>query len=180
MTALLLKVLRFRHLIARLGERDLFGWWDCEAGSEAGLYLLQRLFPRTARWVACDLAVRSARVRHQALVPPVPCVHLFDLGPKNEARLADLFLSLKAQGAEEVLPPVLPPTVTFQGVGQTLAACGLDPVAGDIQERTVSLGDVTPDQLDAPEQLASQLAAAYGYSRPGQVVVPYFRLVGGP
>ncbi len=171
------EVLRTRHLLARLGERDIFGWWDSEAGSEEGVYILQQLFPRTARWVAMDLAVRSARARHEALLPRIPCIHLFDLGPENEALIAHMVLERKSQELAAGDEPLPGPELVERGVQAALAACGIAPVSGEVQGRAICLGDVTRDELKDPPPLVQRLAAAYGYSRLRELVAPYFRLL---
>jgi hypothetical protein len=63
--------------VARLGEADLFGWWNSRGFSEAGRYLLGRSFPRTWSVNALQLAVVSAAARHEEELKRPSAVHLF-------------------------------------------------------------------------------------------------------
>ena len=75
------QIVWLRARIARLGEKDLFSWWDSDAGTDAGLYILGQLFPGTAAWVSMQMAIECARVRHGLHLPHIPTVNLFNLDP---------------------------------------------------------------------------------------------------
>lgn len=170
-------ILILRAHIARLGERDFFQWWDSEAGTVTGGYVLTRLLPRTARWASIELAVSAARVRHSAYLPQIPTLHLFDLGVQFERELADRFYQLKTEGGDQTpFGPDLP-VEARTSVMAALQALGVDAEAGDAAERAVCLGDASLIMLAEPESIVLSLARAYGRSTPGRLVVPYFRLV---
>jgi hypothetical protein len=69
--------IRLLLAVARLGEADLFGWWNSRGFSEAGRYVLGGAFPRT--WVAdaLELAVLSAAARHEHELKRPTAIHLF-------------------------------------------------------------------------------------------------------
>lgn len=173
----LLDIVEYRAKVARMGEQDLFQWWDSMAGTDAGHYVLGRLFPRTGAWAALELAVSSARARHQALVPKIPTVHLFHLGAELERQLDDEIYRLKTSGSDVGPFQLRPPEVAWSSVVIALEALGVSPKHGNVAERAFCIGDVTFADLKSPDRLVRELVAAYGYSRPGHLVVPYLRLV---
>lgn len=172
------EILAYRAKVARMGERDLFHWWESEAGAETGTYVLQRLFPRTAAWVAIEMVVESARARHESLVPKIPTVHLFNLGPELERQLVDAFFRLKLDGGDVTLFQLQLPSDAASSVPAALRAIGVTPETGETADRLYCLGEVTPADLKHPTNLVRKLVSAYGHSQPRHLVVPYYRLVG--
>jgi len=175
-------VLKLRCRIARLGENDAYHWWDSDAATETGLYVLKRLFPKTATWVGVEMAAAAARVRHEALLPKVRAVHLFDLGPETERALDNLVHEMKLSQADASPFLPSPPNPAPADVGEALEALGIvQPDAALKQpgasERFYCVGDVTQDGLRNPATLAAGLAAAYKFSRPGHLIAPYLRVV---
>ena len=64
--------------VARLGEADLRGWWNCHGLDKEGSFVLKRAFPRTWQSAALELDVLSARRRHAlALSERKTALHLF-------------------------------------------------------------------------------------------------------
>lgn len=123
------------------------------------------------------MAVSSARVRHQALVPKIPTVHLFNLGVELERQLEDEFYRLKTNGADISPFQLQLSEAARASVLAALESLGVTPQNGTVEERSYCIGDATLADLKAPERLVRELVAAYGYSRPGHLVVPYLRLV---
>ena len=71
-------VVRFVLSVARIGEADLRGWWNCHGLDRVGSFVLERTFPRTWRSTALELDVLSARRRHDdALSARRSALHLF-------------------------------------------------------------------------------------------------------
>ena len=176
----LTEILAYRAKVARMGERDLFHWWESQTGAETGIYVLQRIFPRTAAWVAIEMAVESARARHESLVPKIPTIHLFNLGPELERRLADALFRLKLDGGDVTPFQLQLPEDALNSVPAALRAIGVTPETGEMADRAYCLGEVTPTDLKHPTNLVRKLVSAYGHSQPKHLVVPYFRLVGEP
>lgn len=172
------EILAYRAKVARMGERDLFHWWESEAGAETGTYVLQRLFPRTAAWVAIEMAVESARARHEFLVPKIPTIHVFNLGPELERQLADTLFRLKLDGGDVTPFQLQLHSDAVNSVSAALRAIGITPETGETAERACCLGEVTLVDLKHPTSLVRKLVSAYGHSQPKHLVVPYFRLVG--
>ena len=172
------EILAYRAKVARMGERDLFHWWESEAGAETGTYVLQRLFPRTAAWVAIEMAVESARARHESLVPKIPAIHIFNLGPELDRQLADTLFRLKLDGGDVTPFQLQLRSDAVNSVSAALRAIGVTPETGETAERACCLGEVTLVDLKHPTSLVRKLVSAYGHSQPKHLVVPYFRLVG--
>ncbi|MCY4194861.1 MAG: BrxE family protein, partial [bacterium] len=64
--------------VARLGEADLRGWWNCHGLDNVGSFVLKRAFPRTWQPAALELDVLSARRRHANSLPGrKTALHLF-------------------------------------------------------------------------------------------------------
>ena len=64
--------------VARLGDRDLYGWWRSSAmDRDVGRFVLGNAFPRTGRIVAAELLVMSASRRHDQVIDRRNAVHLF-------------------------------------------------------------------------------------------------------
>jgi hypothetical protein len=64
--------------VARLGDRDLHGWWRSSAmDTDVGGFVLGNAFPRTGRIVAAELLILSASRRHAQVIDRRNAVHLF-------------------------------------------------------------------------------------------------------
>lgn len=183
-----------RHRIARVGEQDWMQWWNSHALTPTGAFLTPRLFRRTPRLSAAHLSIATARVRHAALVPAEPLVHLFDFGEVIEGEFERWLIERKAAGWE---PPALAaPTPEARSGAAALAAVGVEvhAVEGDDGVRTMTaapsaaggsagggvvLGQVSRTTLESPARrltLARRLAAAYAASAPGALTPPFFRV----
>ncbi len=77
------KYLKARIKIARIGEKDIYNWWDTEAQSEGGLFALKRLFKNTYYWAAMEISIRSAISKIEGLIGDHDDhFHLFNLTPE--------------------------------------------------------------------------------------------------
>ena len=63
--------------VARLGEAGLRGWWQSHGLDQAGQYVLGGSFPRTWRCAALELAIASAKRRHEETLGRPTALHLF-------------------------------------------------------------------------------------------------------
>jgi hypothetical protein len=64
--------------VARLGDRDLRGWWKSSAMDvEVGQFVLANTFPRTGRIAGAELLLLSAARRHQQVLDRPNALHLF-------------------------------------------------------------------------------------------------------
>jgi hypothetical protein len=75
-------VIRLVLGVARLGEKDLRGWWKGHAIDRTGQYVLSSMFRRTWKPAALELDVAAASHMHRELLGRSTALHLFsDLLP---------------------------------------------------------------------------------------------------
>ena len=165
--------------VARLGERDLFGWWRSHGLSTTGGYVLPGIVRRTWPLAALELDVTSAARRHHDVLRRPSALHLFSdqlpfrrlatdwlAGQKLEPRHGALVESLR-QWTPEVASAELR---TWAG---DLPA-GAEPIGDGLRLGWVDVGDLDdPARLGA---LAHQLAAGYLESDQRQLRIPYVDL----
>lgn len=67
--------------VARLGDDDRLGWWRSHSADDAAEYVLAGAFPNTWLATGLEMAMESARIRHEAAFERPrgtrPAVHLF-------------------------------------------------------------------------------------------------------
>jgi hypothetical protein len=73
-------VIRLVLGIARLGENDLWGWWNGHALDRTGQYVLSSMFRRTWRSGALQLDVSAATRMHDELLGRSTALHMFSDG----------------------------------------------------------------------------------------------------
>lgn len=181
------ELIRLRLIIARAGEKGSLGWWDSEALSDAGQFVLKRLFPRSYEWAAVQLALEAAWLRHRRLVgEDRSIVTLFALGDPAELAIAARIGRVRRSGLK---PESLPPITSIEDLRNCLGVRG--GVGEDEFEQAefqrmlvlqgIELGRLTPNQLAESQsrlRIARSLAASYTLSEPANLAVPYFRLTG--
>lgn len=181
MTAAFDSIFNIRRAVARVGESDWLRWWNSSALTDAGQYAMRRIFRRTPVLSSAHVAIATARVRHDAVVPNEPLVHLFNLGEEYEGAFERWLISQKTAGsAADPLPR--PNEEQKRSVAAALASVGITPADNRSEaNETLLLGSLPRTVLgDATRRrrAAEQLAAAYTVSEPGRLVVPFFRLEG--
>lgn len=173
-------LLRNRLAVARVGERDIFQWWESNALTEEGQYALGRLFRQTSTWAGIELAVESARSRHDALVPPGIRITLFNLGPEIE----DAFTSwLRRAKVENRLDAVELPIVSEASratVADAFRALGVaieETKPKEIGDRAIHVGEIGLDELRTDAlRVVRTLLGAYVKSSKGRFLAPYVTL----
>lgn len=96
-----IKIFLARIQIARIGEKDLYNWWDVEAQSEGGLYALKRLFKNTYYWAAMEISMRSAISKIEGIISDSnDYFHLFNLTPEINSKIWNLFFQLKRENKD--------------------------------------------------------------------------------
>ena len=76
------EVIRLVLGVARLGEKDLRGWWKGHAIDRTGEYVLSSMFRRTWKPAALELDAAAASRMHRELLGRSTALHLFsDLLP---------------------------------------------------------------------------------------------------
>jgi hypothetical protein len=156
-------LISLRLLVAYLGERKQFAWWDTSFLDATGRGFLARPFPRTPVHAAVRSASDAAGRVHDQAIGRVGIFHLFRLPLDLEQSLD---LRLASVSAEELIG-VIPSQSDALAQLAALAAKPAAPLAGPQK-----MGH--DRQLGTPASLA-QLAAAYGAAfQAGAPVFPYF------
>lgn len=178
-------ILTLRTIVARAGEKESLGWWDSDALSSAGSYILQRLFPRSAAWAGIRLAIEAATIRHRATLGDQPALSLFRLGEEWDS----LVKGRLEQSYDRVKPPSISGSVQSPTeLRAVLEECGDfnlgNWAAPDLLElfesRTIEVGQVRDPRSLSPEEMirwTSILAASYATGEKGRLVVPYIRVL---
>jgi len=82
------KLSRIRWLVAFLGSKKNFNWWDCSFLDETGLKFLAMTFPRSADSAALEATLQAAQRIHDAAIGRIGSYHLFRLPTVTQQRLA--------------------------------------------------------------------------------------------
>lgn len=179
------RLIRLRLIVARAGEKDGLGWWESEALSDAGRFVLKRLFPRSRDWAAVELALEAAQVRHRRLVGERPgAVTLFALGDATERVIGAELRRLRGAGAGPEASPVMSSIEDLRSALRERGGLGQDDFDGAELQRMLVLQGIELAQLGRRQLadrgailgIARTLAAAYTLSEPGSLTVPYFQM----
>jgi hypothetical protein len=162
--------------VARLGEAGLRGWWQSHGLDQSGRYVLGGSFPRTWRCAAFELAIASAKRRHEEMLGRSTALHLFsDELPFR--RLASAWLAEQKTGGDTSRIDGYATWTTETAVDALRTWTGTT-AAGEVVGSGLLLGRFTGAELGDPTTLASiakQLAGAY-LDQPGDFRAPYFDL----
>src|SRR6266508_6203883 len=63
--------------IVRLGDTDRLGWWRSHSVDETAEYVLGHAFPDTWMATGLELAMESARIRHDTALERPTAIHIF-------------------------------------------------------------------------------------------------------
>ncbi len=166
-------ILSLRLLIARAANKDSLAWWDDEALTASGSFLLDRLFPVAPALAGRSLALRAAQVRHQAACAPIQdALHLYRLDLDN--------LDGLALRHEPLWPMAVPaePIASMAALRQALLELLGGPAAYKVTRRreaqTLRIELPPPPRGLSPlVHRAKTLAWAYLEGAPGQAVFPF-------
>jgi hypothetical protein len=86
---IVVKLARVRWLVAYLGSKKNFNWWDCSFLDETGLKFLAMTFPRSADSAALEATLQAGQRIHDAAIGRIGTYHLFRLPTSIQQRLAD-------------------------------------------------------------------------------------------
>lgn len=179
MTSDALDTVRLVLGIARLGERDLRGWWQAHGLDRTGKYVLSGMFARTWRAAALELDIAAATRMHRELLGRASALHLFSyLVPFG--RWARAWLAEQKTASE---PPDLLTDLEDWTEADAVAAlrdwCGpAEPNSGEVLGNGLLLGRLHSEELDDPAEalrVARQLSAAY-LDQTDTLQIPYFDL----
>jgi hypothetical protein len=171
---------RFRLAIARLGEHDLFHWWESNALSDEGRYALGRLFRHTSFWTAIHLAMEAARARHEAVVPPDARVTLFNLGDEIEPLFDAWVLRRQSENGTDTIEIPAVPAASRGSVRDALAALQMpieEPRPKTVGDRAIQVAEVPREELrHNPTHLVHLLLGSYARSEKDRFLAPYITL----
>jgi len=151
-------------LIARAGERDSLQWWDDDALTTNGDYVLPRLFPRRPKQVALKMAWRSALEKHRGVIEST--------GVRRFTTIFDV--------AEAEIESVTPLSRAF---GEPIPS--VDELRRHLEAFLPNIGDATPpkpygaglidltESADSPSNALLNLVAAYLLGDKAQPVFPF-------
>lgn len=164
--------------VARLGEADLRGWWNCHGLDKVGSFVLERAFPRTWRPAALELDVLSARRRHaSALSERRTALHLFsDELPFNRWAVAWLAEQKSVSEVDALFAELA--NWDLVAADMQLREWAGESADGEIIGDGLFLGRLRQSDLhegSALKAVAGQMAAAY-VGQEGSFRAPYFDL----
>lgn len=162
--------------VARLGEAGLRGWWQSHGLDQAGQYVLGGSFPRTWLCAALELAVASAKRRHEEMLGRPTALHLFsDELPFH--RLTRAWLAEQKTGGDTSRIDCFANWTTETAVVSLRSWAGMS-VTGEVVGTGLLLGRLNNAELRDSETLTSiakQLTAGY-VDQPRDFRAPYFDL----
>jgi hypothetical protein len=159
--------------IVRLGDADRLGWWRSHSVDETAEYVLGQAFPSTWMASGLELAMESARIRHDTLLRRATAVHLWSDYLPFHHLLTSWLIERKLE--RDVAPLGWLPAASVDDLRERLGPATESERRGD----GLYLGDVTKPELDDGERLAdvfSRLAGAYA-SLGSDFAAPYMDLV---
>jgi hypothetical protein len=159
--------------VVRLGDADRLGWWRSHSVGDNAEYVLGHAFPDTWMATGLELAMESARIRHDAALERPTAVHLFSDYLPFHRLLRSWLIERKLERDFEPLV-WLPEASTEDLRGKLGRTAGIERRAGGLY-----VGDVHREQLedgDALGELLGRLAGAY-VALKAQFAAPYLDLV---
>jgi hypothetical protein len=87
------KLLQLRVLVAYLGEKDQFNWWDTNFLSKTGQKFLEVNFPRSSFSAGVHSVTEAAKQLHDSRIGRGRVYHLFRLPAVIEEKLHNLLLN---------------------------------------------------------------------------------------
>ena len=160
--------------VVRLGDAERLGWWRSHSIDETAEYVLGGSLPSTWMATGLELAMESARIRHDAALDRKTAVHLFsDYLPFHQL-LRSWLIERKLERDFEPLQ------WTRQATVEDLKS-RLGPITqGERRADGLYLGEVTSTKLEdevGQQELLAKLAGAY-VALDRQFLAPYVDLVG--
>ena len=172
-------LLKLRLVLARVGESDKAKWWASDGVlSPTGEYVYERIAPRTAVFARARVAFAIAREQCAAHVPS-GSVTLWSLPATIEEAFDDRWSHWLEEATWAVFFQEVEKVETSNALEALLA---LDLIGKEEAQAVQALKAAPPDKsvrvteastVDA--DLLRLLAAGFGRSTPGHLVVPYAR-----
>lgn len=159
--------------VVRLGDAGRLGWWRSHSVDETAEYVLGNAFPSTWMPSGVELAMESARVRHEQLLERSSQVHLFSDYLPFHRQLRDWLIERKL---ERDFMPI--EWIRSASVDE-LKAILPDPTIGERRASGLYLGTLQRSRLGddaAVAEVLDVLLAGYA-SLDEEFVAPYVDLV---
>jgi len=169
------KIIRMRLLIARAAQKDSLNWWEDDALTSAGDYLLQRLFLSHPDMAGRSLALEAAKVRYKnAFAELHNVIQLFNLDMDGEIEL-----DLQKVDLSQVPLPASP-IQTMDDLHQSLLeVIGTPKTYQVVAQRASNCLELIPDpnpKKAEPLFVAETLSWACLEGKSGKPIFPYIRL----
>ncbi len=97
------KITKIRTLVAFLGEKERYNWWDTSFLDEAGLKYLKLNFPRTAFLAGVTSVTEAAKKLHDERIGKGMVYHLFRLPFNIEERIHAILRDMKDEKAKQLI-----------------------------------------------------------------------------
>ncbi len=168
-SATITEILGLRLLIARAAQPDSLRWWNDNSLTAEGLDLTARLFGRKPERAALRLALKAARVRHDAAMPHGnECMHLFNFGDVVEFDIAQALKTCE-----------LPMPNRMESISDLLTALSDRIITGDpehlAKDDRSAMEIVVDEEMPLVEQ-ARILASGYVAGDREKPVFPFIRM----
>lgn len=169
-------LLQLRLLIARAAQKDSLNWWEDDSLTQAGSYLLERLFLADPGEAGRKLALAAAKTRYQAAFNGEDSVlHLFRLDMTGE-------IEYGLQGVRLAgIPLPADPIASLDDLRQDLLEMtGQVPqfkILGERAHHRIEIGLKEPVAKLSVLDIAKTLAWAALEGKPGQPIFPYITTV---
>lgn len=157
------QLIKIRLLVAFLGEKKQFGWWDTSFLDATGRGFLDRCFPRTAVYAGLRSTSEAACRMHDAAIGKVGVFHLFRLSAEKEQAL-DLRVGKTSQ--QEITSSIASRDHAMTEM-QKIAGKDGKAVAGPVQ-----IG--REDEMTAPGSLRKIAESYLSAFQAGVQTIPYF------
>lgn len=159
--------------IVRLGDADRLGWWRSHSVDATAEYMLGESFPNTWMATGVELAMESARVRHEQLLDRTTAVHVFSDYLPYHRLLRNWLIERKLE--RDFAPLTWLPKASLDELRAKLPAVG----SGERRASGLYMGELRRAELDDPEATESaltELASAFA-NLDEDFVAPYLDLV---
>ena len=159
-----MEVIRLVLGVARLGDADIFGWWQSRSYTPAGAYVLGGALPRTWLLSALEGSVLSAAARHREAFARLTAIHLFSSHLPALTWALGWLRTQKVHGEADGLIAELRGWDRISGLRALAEWAGVTPPEGEILVQERRLGTLRPSDLARPEQreqVIRILAACY-------------------
>lgn len=159
--------------IIRLGDADRLGWWRSHSVDETAEYVLGHAFPSTWMASGLELAMESARIRHDAALRRATAVHIFSDYLPFHRHLTSWLIERKLE--RDAAPLAWLPAAD---VGELRSRLGPS-AEGERRGDGLYMGEVTEAELHDDGHamgLLSRLASGY-VAMDGDFIAPYLDLV---